>query len=315
MERVAEWSLACVDAGSEYCPCYLAASGECFVCSLLRGEEFCACSWSGTCSYLHYLWSQGQIKTRREIEVTVTREELGPNLLRLVLDLPPAWMGELGNPGAFLFLRHANVPPAAAVPVSVFEITEAGAEVVLYVDGPKTRLLAPATATSRLVAKGPYYNGVQGLAALKRARGGEAVLVAGGVGQSATVLVARQLLRGGNRVRACLAPGRAGVNYAAERLRVLSVEVKEVKSLRGEGLSLVSEWLRKKPTVVFSAGPDTLHREVALLMAKAGAGTELATSQNTVLCCGEGLCGSCVILTAGRRRVPRCKAQFQVERR
>lgn len=237
-------------------------------------------------------------------------EELGPHLVRLVLDLPPAWIQELGNPGAFLFLRPENLPPTAAVPVTLFEISEAGAEVVLYVDGPKTRLLALAAATSCLVAKGPYYNGVQGLAALKRARGEEAVLVAGGVGQSATVLVARQLLRGGNRVRACLAPGRAGVNYAAGSLKALGVEVREVKSLRAEGLPLVCTWLQEKPAVVFSAGPDALHREVAALIAKAGAGIELATSQNAVFCCGEGLCGSCVTFTTGGRRVPRCKAQF-----
>lgn len=315
MEQVAEWSLTCVDAGSEYCPCYLAVSGECFVCSLLRGREFCTCSWSGTCSYLHYLWSRGKITIRREVEVKVMREELGPNLVRLLLTLPATWIRELSNPGAFLFLRPADMPPAAAVPVSVFEIREEGAEVVLYVDGPKTRLLALASATSCLIAKGPCYNGVQGLAALKRTNGGKAVLVAGGVGQSATVLVARQLLRGGNRVQACLAPGRAGFNYAADSLQALGVEVKEVKSLRREGLPLVSKWLQEKPSVVFSAGPDTLHREVANLVAKTGAGIELAVSQNAVLCCGEGLCGSCITVTAEGRRVPRCKAQFRVERR
>lgn len=38
MEQAAEWSLFCVDAGSAYCPCYLAESGECIACSLLRGK-------------------------------------------------------------------------------------------------------------------------------------------------------------------------------------------------------------------------------------------------------------------------------------
>lgn len=30
----------CIDAGTEYCPCYLAKLGECYECPLLRGEKF-----------------------------------------------------------------------------------------------------------------------------------------------------------------------------------------------------------------------------------------------------------------------------------
>lgn len=313
MAGVAEWSLSCVDAGSEYCPCQLAVSGECYVCSQLRGESFCTCSWSGTCIYLNYSWARGQVRKRFEQEVPVAREELAPNLIRLKLELPQGWSRNLQAPGTFLFLRTPEMPATAAVPVSVVYAAAGSAQVVISVDGPKTKLLA--AGGSRLVVRGPYYNGIQGLAALKRTREGFAVIVAGGVGQATAVLVARQLVRGGNRVKACLAPGRAGVNFVAAALQKEGVEVTEVRSLREEGLSLLTEWLNQAPAVVFSGGPNSLHREVANLIARHGGETPLATSQNAVMCCGEGLCGSCLTFTTGGRRVPRCKGQFLVEER
>ncbi|HHV56519.1 MAG TPA: hypothetical protein GXX50_01975 [Firmicutes bacterium] len=313
MEQAAEWSLFCVDAGSAYCPCYLAESGECIACSLLRGEDFCQCSWSGTCSYLNQRWARGAVKSRQEEEVEVTRTELAPNLFCLELMLQAEMARELVNPGAFLLLRALELPPQAWVPVSVVEARGEKVRVVVYVDGPKTRFLVKPA--SRLAVKGPFYNGVQGLAILKRVRDGLGLIIAGGVGQSTAASVAGQLLRGGNQVRACLAPGRAGLNYAADLLRALGVEVNEVSSLRREGLATLSQWLKEEPEVVFSGGPDALHRGVARVLQEQGAAAPLVTSQNAVMCCGEGLCGSCVVLTAKRRRVPRCKAQYQSEGR
>mgnify|MGYP000921887947 CR=1 FL=1 len=42
----------CIDCGTEYCPCHLAESGECIMCSQLQGECFCDCvNWKGVCVY------------------------------------------------------------------------------------------------------------------------------------------------------------------------------------------------------------------------------------------------------------------------
>ncbi|MGI6604369.1 MAG: hypothetical protein ACOX2S_04825 [bacterium] len=310
MQGAVQWSLACVDAGSEFCPCYLGMTGECLVCSLLRGEDFCSCSWSGSCSYLNQRWSRGRIKERRKEEVEVEKEELTPGLISFRLRLEQELVRELNNPGSFLFLRPVGVPEAAALPVSVVDTEGREVWLVVVLAGPKTRLLSETD--GKLVVHGPYYNGVLGLATLKSARAGTAVIVAGGVGQSTAVLVARQLIRGGNRVKACLAPGSAGRIYVAEKLRGLGVEVTEVKSMRTEGLPFLAQWLKEKPLVVFSGGPDSLHRAVMELVRKEDGDTELVCSQNSVICCGDGLCGSCVDFLADGRRVPKCKAQYRI---
>ncbi|NFG18899.1 sulfide/dihydroorotate dehydrogenase-like FAD/NAD-binding protein, partial [Clostridium botulinum] len=42
----------CIDAGSEYCPCHLAETGDCILCSQLSGKKFCDCiNWKGVCIY------------------------------------------------------------------------------------------------------------------------------------------------------------------------------------------------------------------------------------------------------------------------
>ena len=42
----------CIDCGTEFCPCKLAETGECILCSQLQGEHFCDClNWNGVCIY------------------------------------------------------------------------------------------------------------------------------------------------------------------------------------------------------------------------------------------------------------------------
>jgi len=54
---------------------------------------------------------------------------------------------------------------------------------------------------------------------LKTTRNEEAVLVAGGMGQSAIVMAAKALLRGGNTIKVCLALVRLTWVYVGEKLR------------------------------------------------------------------------------------------------
>lgn len=121
--------------------------------------------------------ARGAVKSRQEEEVEVTRTELAPNLFCLELMLQAEMARELVNPGAFLLLRALELPPQAWVPVSVVEVRGEKVRVVVYVDGPKTRFLVKPA--SHLVVKGPFYNGVQGLAILKRVRDGLGLIIAG----------------------------------------------------------------------------------------------------------------------------------------
>ena len=64
--------LECIDAGSEYCPCYLAETDDCIICSHLQGKEFCDCNWNGVCVYQDFCWLNEKKKDiRKTIEAQI----------------------------------------------------------------------------------------------------------------------------------------------------------------------------------------------------------------------------------------------------
>ena len=124
---------------------------------------------------------------------------LGSNLLKFGLRLEAEWLPSYSQAGTFLFIRPAFAPSSAAVPISVVDVS--GNEVCLVVKcvGPKTSLLL--AADDRVVIRGPYFSGLTDTQILRTTRNEEAVLVAGGMGQSAIVMAAKLCYAVGIRLR------------------------------------------------------------------------------------------------------------------
>ena len=60
-------TIDCIDAGTEYCPCHLAESGECILCSQLQGSHFCDClNWNGVCIYQELYNNGNKAKEQRK---------------------------------------------------------------------------------------------------------------------------------------------------------------------------------------------------------------------------------------------------------
>lgn len=311
VKEPATWSLRCVDAGSEYCPCHLAESGTCLVCSLLAGADFCDCLWSGSCSYLNHLFAQGGLTNRSEVSVVTAKKHLTPELLELRFRIERNRLPSFSHAGTFLFVRPASALNHAAVPISIVDVTIDEVWLVIDCVGPKTHLLKQAG--PQMIIRGPYYTALSNSQILKTTRNTNTVLVAGGVGQSAIVLAAKALLRGGNRVWACLAPGTTGLVYVEQSLKNYGVEVQTVPSMRQQGMQVIRNWLALlEPTIIVCAGPDKLQDMVWAMVQSVSSKAEFVCSQNVVMCCGDGLCGSCLSTRFGEKRVPLCKAQYSI---
>lgn len=312
MEKPPRWSIRCVDAGSEYCPCHLAESGNCIACSLLSGAEFCHCSWSGSCIYLNYYFSQGVIAERSEEIVAFEKNEIAPGLIEIYINLGLRWLQGLSQIGAFLFIRPKEAPNYAAVPVSIANVNGSRIRLVVQSTGPKTRLLSKAK--GKIAIRGPYYSSLSDSYAIKRTRNSKILLVAGGVGQSALVLAAKALLRQENQLWACLAPGSAGLIYVSQDLEALGVTVEKVPSMRPYGITMIKDWLvQLQPSLIIVAGPEGLQTAVQEMidnLDNKGYQTKFVRTQNAVMCCGDGLCGSCLSNEFGQERIPLCKAQY-----
>ncbi|MCL4424448.1 MAG: sulfide/dihydroorotate dehydrogenase-like FAD/NAD-binding protein, partial [Firmicutes bacterium] len=172
----------CVDAGSAQCPCFLAETGGCLSCSLLRGEAFCDCRWTGECIYQRYLlrpllWAR---EDRRRVARVSGYEKINERAFLLEIALPQEVAESLKTPGSYLFLRPTALPDDFFAPFSILEVGSEGyVRLAIEILGPKTRLLK--YPGREVAVKGPYRNGLMGLRAVKALVGGRALIIAKGI--------------------------------------------------------------------------------------------------------------------------------------
>jgi len=79
--------------------------------------------------------------------------------------------------------------------------------------------------------------------------------------------------------------------------------------LRRVGMSMLREWFSLKPDVIVSAGPDEQHYGIIAAMQQAGLNIPMVATNNATMCCGEGICGSCLKTTQEQKTIRMCKQQ------
>ncbi|MDR3560070.1 MAG: hypothetical protein P4N59_01325 [Negativicutes bacterium] len=308
---------SCVDINTAYCPCLLAETNHCIACSHLRGEPLCDCNWSGVCILGEKQWqskvrngSIAPVTERSEIIAKLMRkEEITKNVYLLELSVSEEMGRELQKTGAFVFLRRQDDPQYFHFPVGVMKAKDTSIQVVVEAVGPKSvRLLEPGI--QEMIVRGPYYNGVLGQPWIDNITCGTILLIAGGMGQPPALPLAAKLVAR-NKVTAVLAPGKIGKVFIEQDLKDMGVDVHLVDSMRRNGLGLFGRCLEKDslPDLVVSAGPDEQHYAVIAAMQAANVNLPMAATNNATMCCGEGICGSCLCETQDNRQIKLCKAQ------
>ena len=111
----------CIDCGTENCPCSLAETGDCIVCSRLSGKDFCDCDWKGVCVYNEFVQNGKKSSgIRGEQEMTIVRRDgYGEETTVLVLDCGRGFALKCLQPGSFLFLKKPKDHHFYSMPVSV----------------------------------------------------------------------------------------------------------------------------------------------------------------------------------------------------
>lgn len=313
--------LECIDAGTEYCPCYLAESNECIMCSQLQGNTFCDCrNWKGVCIYQEYIWNRSRIKEgRREITCRIAEKKtVSGNLMILTLEVNRTLARELNEPGAYVFLRDPRDPGYFDTPMSVMIVNEEAGTLSFAVNtrGVKTKALAGLE--NEVSLRGPYWNGILGLKYLKGFRRGKALLVARGVGQAPAIAVARKLVLAGNQVDIVLDAGNIGVNFAEQYFRDLDCKIilqtvfdKSKLTVSPEALKFIKRQVEDEGVrLVYCGGPELMNRDVKGLIQGLEQEVYFACSNDAKLCCGEGICGSCQTRLHDGNRVITCKTQL-----
>ena len=154
----------CADVGTRNCPCPLAETGDCLVCSRLSGARECSCRWAGVCVYNEYMQNGSIVRTRRRDRSTEILQRLwqGDDLLMLQLRVSRGFALEASRPGSFLFLKPPGAPEMTSVPVSVMaaDVEHESLWVILKIISAKTKALA--VCEDFLEMRGIYRSGLLG---------------------------------------------------------------------------------------------------------------------------------------------------------
>lgn len=297
----------CIDTGSKYCPCGLADTLNCISCSHLKGEDFCDCNWNGVCIlyeyYMHNMKSRG---VRSSYQGLVTdKKTLEENLFLLKIETDVDLIKELDAIGSYVFINRFNTNSYYDAPMSILDVDEKFIYIAYHEIGPKTTGI---TKGKNLTMKGPYWNGIIGEGKLSDVKDSTIMIVGRGISQSSIVMPINKLIEKNNKIFLFLDKGKTHSLYCLDFIKDKNLIVEEISLFSKLAEEKLLDFVKMNSIdIVFSAGAEMVHRKIKPLLAKAKIQPKWFTTNNNILCCGEGICGSCIRKTNSGDRIKTCK--------
>lgn len=313
-------TINCIDSGTEYCPCHLAESNECIMCSQLQGQCFCDClHWNGVCIYQDFKSNKSKAKEERKTYtcLVIKKEVYENDLLLIEFEVPHKLAIDLVKPGSYIFIR-TNENIYFDVPISILEsdIEKNTIAIMIEIRGIKTKKLLEIEKGGEITIRGPYWNGVFGLKEINKQRGNKVLVIARGIGLAPMMPVVRKLSQNDNELNLILDKAQYKEDYIKDYLQdyncnLLEKKVLDKGSLSEEVKALIKEFIKEKGVkYIHLAGADILTVKVIEYLDEINEQeVSLSCCNNTKMCCGEGICGSCTVRFSGRRVKRLCKLQ------
>lgn len=313
-------SIDCIDAGSEFCPCHLAESGECIICSQLHGSHFCDClNWKGVCIYQEFYDNDNKAKESRKTYTCVVDKTIlcEPDVLIVKFEAPHKLAIDLARPGSFIFIRsEENV--YFDVPISILEsnIETNIISIMIEIRGIKTKKLLEIKEGGDIIIRGPYWNGVFGVKDIAKQHSNNVLVLARGIGMAPMMPVIQKLVANNNNVTLILDKQPYNDIYVNEWLEKLNIVPQEMNLIEKGDLSPEAKVTIKSlikynnVSLIHIAGADILtYSLIDYLNELERKDINLSCCNNFKMCCGEGICGSCTTRFSGHRVKRFCKVQ------
>ncbi|WP_195250822.1 hypothetical protein [Romboutsia sp. 1001713B170207_170306_H8] len=302
---------ACIDCGSQYCPCHLAYSGDCIKCSLLRGEKTCDCLWQGICVYneVQHNKKESLINERKEYLCEINnKEELKDGIYLLEINIPKNLTEELSKVGAYILLKDKGKENLAYnTPISVMDVDKENKllKVVIKKAGIKTKALLD---SKEVIVKGPYFNGIFGVEKINNIKSSNCLVVLSGLSQVNSINVIKKLLKNKNTVEVFYNKNSTILDVVIETLNNMGVNIHIIDI--EEDKNFIQDYIkRNNVSLIYSGGNNNFNKKIKGLVDDVSKEITLAISNNNLICCGEGICGACTINLNGEK-IKTCKTQI-----
>lgn len=308
----------CIDAGSSYCPCHLAETDDCILCSQLSGKIFCDCSnWKGVCIYQEYVLNNNKAKSARKNYLCkiMKKEVYEKNLYIYTINAPHSLVHDLVYPGSVIFIRNPETTPYYDTPISILEADteENTLKIAIELRGIKTKSICKLNEDEKMVIRGPFWNGVLGLKNIYQAKEGVSIIVARGIGIAPSIPVLKKLYSSGNKVISIVDKTPFKNIFAKEHFEMCNSEILQCSMLESGELTeefknTINQILKvENINLVHCDGADIL---IYKLLDFLGDSINFSCCNNSKMCCGEGVCGTCSTRYKNRVVKKLCKVQI-----
>ena len=309
----------CIDCGTENCPCSLAETGDCIVCSRLSGKDFCDCDWKGVCVYNEFVQNgkkSSGIRGEQEMSI-VRRDGYGEETTVLVLDCGRGFALKCLQPGSFLFLKKPKDHHFYSMPVSVLAAEPEKGRIPLAVRAFAAKSKHLLEEGETLTVRGVYPNGILGIKKLRGTRGRidperRIMILTKGLGFAPAALLASWI---GGRARTDLYIDEDKIDkrlirrYLPKGMNGRTEKIDLRREFAYKGTERISEKFHQggyNTLVVLTS--DYYISEIKKILPVD------ACSNNFRLCCGEGICGACSRTDDQGRTFRMCKCSECPER-
>jgi len=309
----------CIDAGTEYCPCHLAETGDCILCSQLSGKTFCDCiNWKGVCIYQEYILNGNKANSmRKSCKCKVVKKEMPEeNLIIYTLKAPHSVACNLTHPGSYIFARDPKTMEYYDTPLSIMEADteENKLKIAIEKRGIKTKTICELNEGDGLLIRAPFWNGALGLKNIYNAKGGTSLIICRGIGIAPGIPVIKKLHSNGNKIITILDSTPFKNIFGVEYLNMFKADVYNCETLYQGSLSeefkklIISILNTENINLIHCGGPDILIYELLNFIDDS---VKFSCCNNSKMCCGEGICGTCS--TRYRKHVVKRLCKVQVD--
>lgn len=314
----------CIDAGTDYCPCHLADTGDCIICSMLSDKKECdCCNWSNSCIYNDYILNNEKPKKTRQYYKgkIIKKHYITNDVIILSIRAPYNLIKDLSLPGSFIFLKLLEDENCFDIPLSVMDtnLDENLLKLAIEIKGPKTNRINEIGKDEYVLLRGPYWNGIMGVNHINKAMNSNVLTISKGIHQAPLIPVLKTLNNSNNHITSFIDTGRIEKIFIEEYLK--SAEINYLRTtisnhyvLNNEFAKILIDYILKvRPSLVFCAATDRINYNILKLIKSISLDIKFACTNNSRMCCGEGVCGCCTIKNKDHILRRLCKMQTDPE--
>lgn len=316
----------CIDAGTEYCPCHLAETENCILCSQLQGYKCCDCpNWKGVCIYQEFFTNNFKAKGNRKYHSCkiIDKVDIEKKLIILTVEAPSYLIDNLVYPGSFVFMRHPDSAQCFDAPIAIMDINpkEKYFKVAIELKGVKTNKINELNEKDNILIKGPYWNGILGLKHVENCKDSTCLLIARGIGQAPMVPVLKKLKSNYNKLIVIVDKSKYEDIFIEEYLEKYYCKVHYCDTFDKGKLTikfkelLIDTLINNDISLVHCDAADIINYHVMKIVEKVDKqkpgdiNIKYACSNNAKMCCGDGVCGCCTITNNDDKLRRMCKLQ------